>query len=321
MRNLWGSPNFSGNFFKITVEKFSFTEVVAKSNNLSLLLRRLLNIKENLGMSKRASAKLSSECRYGQFRIWSNNRLINWSLSLGYRRLDVFEGGRGGETEGPAKVTPLRVVIALRSTQGLGTMLLGSEPEPEEETHHLPSCKLENHLVLQLVIDEISNSGKSLGMRNLWGSPNFSGNFFKITVEKFSFTEVVAKSNNLSLLLRRLLNIKENLGMSKRASAKLSSECRYGQFRIWSNNRLINWSLSLGYRRLDVFEGGRGGETEGPAKVTPLRVVIALRSTQGLGTMLLGSEPEPEEETHHLPSCKLENHLVLQLVIDELGLD
>nr|GEZ05435.1 hypothetical protein [Tanacetum cinerariifolium] len=38
-----------------------------------------------------------------------------------------------GETEGPAKVTPLRVVIALRSTRGLGTVLLGSEPKPEEE--------------------------------------------------------------------------------------------------------------------------------------------------------------------------------------------
>nr|GFD46629.1 hypothetical protein [Tanacetum cinerariifolium] len=37
------------------------------------------------------------------------------------------------ETEGPAKVTPLRVVIALRYSQGLGTVLFGSEPVPEEE--------------------------------------------------------------------------------------------------------------------------------------------------------------------------------------------
>nr|GFB83598.1 hypothetical protein [Tanacetum cinerariifolium] len=85
-----------------------------------------------------------------------------------------------------------------------------------------------------------SNSRKSHGMRNLLGSLNFSRNFFKITAEKFSFTGVVAKSNNFSLLFRRLLNIKSNLGIYKRASAKLSSKCRYGQFRLWSNNRLIN---------------------------------------------------------------------------------
>ncbi|GKA03220.1 hypothetical protein Tco_0676001 [Tanacetum coccineum] len=33
-----------------------------------------------------------------------------------------------GGTEGPAKVTPLRVVIALRSSRGLGTVLLGNTP-------------------------------------------------------------------------------------------------------------------------------------------------------------------------------------------------
>nr|GEZ15182.1 hypothetical protein [Tanacetum cinerariifolium] len=42
-----------------------------------------------------------------------------------------FSGG--GETEGPANVTPLRVVIALRSARGLEMVMLGSKPEPEEE--------------------------------------------------------------------------------------------------------------------------------------------------------------------------------------------
>nr|GFC32122.1 hypothetical protein [Tanacetum cinerariifolium] len=99
-----------------------------------------------------------------------------------------------------------------------------------------------------------SNSRKSHGMRNLPGSPNFLGNFFKITAEQFSFTGVVAKSINFSLLLRRILNIKANLGIYKRASAKLSSKYRYGRFRIWNNNGLINWNLSLCHRRLDVFD-------------------------------------------------------------------
>nr|GEZ80687.1 hypothetical protein [Tanacetum cinerariifolium] len=116
-----------------------------------------------------------------------------------------------------------------------------------------------------------SNSGKSHGMRNLPGSPNFSGNFLKITVEQFSFTRVVAKSNKFSLLLRRLLNIK---ALEKRQAHQLELEFRPPE------------STSL--------EGG--GETEGPAKVTPLRVVIALRSARGLGTVLLGSEPEPKDE-------------------------
>nr|GFD22591.1 hypothetical protein [Tanacetum cinerariifolium] len=46
---------------------------------------------------------------------------------------------RRGKTEGSAKVTPLRVVIALRSARGLGTVLLGREPEPEEEAAFI--CK------------------------------------------------------------------------------------------------------------------------------------------------------------------------------------
>ncbi|GJS44010.1 hypothetical protein Tco_0569053, partial [Tanacetum coccineum] len=69
-----------------------------------------------------------------------------------------------------------------------------------------------------------------------------------------------------------------------------------------------SWSTSL--------DGGRGG-TEGPAKVAPLRVVLALRSSRGFGMVLLGNKPDPEEEVRRSPSCKLEN----QLVVDESGFD
>ncbi|GJU05324.1 hypothetical protein Tco_1121754 [Tanacetum coccineum] len=50
MRNLPGSPSFLGSFFRITTEQFSFTGVLANSNNFSLLLRRFLNVEANLGM-------------------------------------------------------------------------------------------------------------------------------------------------------------------------------------------------------------------------------------------------------------------------------
>ncbi|GJT47049.1 hypothetical protein Tco_0955764 [Tanacetum coccineum] len=56
-------------------------------------------------------------------------------------------------------------------------------------------------------------SGKLHGMRSLPGSPSFSGSFFRITAEQFSFTGVLANSNNFSLLLRRFLNVEANLGM------------------------------------------------------------------------------------------------------------
>ncbi|GJW98510.1 ribonuclease H-like domain-containing protein [Tanacetum coccineum] len=50
MRNLPGSPSFSSNFLRRTVEQCSFNGVLANSNNFSLLLIKLLSVEANLGM-------------------------------------------------------------------------------------------------------------------------------------------------------------------------------------------------------------------------------------------------------------------------------
>ncbi|GKG63064.1 hypothetical protein Tco_0638711, partial [Tanacetum coccineum] len=50
------------------------------------------------------------------------------SVVVSSSRSTSLEEERGGGTEGPAKVTPLQVVIALRSSLGLGTVLLGNTP-------------------------------------------------------------------------------------------------------------------------------------------------------------------------------------------------
>ncbi|GJX28931.1 hypothetical protein Tco_0237010 [Tanacetum coccineum] len=70
------------------------------------------------------------------------------------------------------------------------------------------------------------SEGKSHGMRNLPGSPSFSGNFLRRTAEQCSFNGVLANSNNFSLLLIKLLSVEANLGMRIKASAKLMSKCK-----------------------------------------------------------------------------------------------
>nr|GEZ64374.1 hypothetical protein [Tanacetum cinerariifolium] len=59
---------------------------------------------------------------------------------------------------------------------------------------------------------QLSNSGKSHGMRNRPGSLSFSRSFFKTTAEQFSFKGVLVNSINLSLLFSNFLNIGANLG-------------------------------------------------------------------------------------------------------------
>ncbi|GKD20363.1 hypothetical protein Tco_1222066 [Tanacetum coccineum] len=85
-----------------------------------------------------------------------------------------------------------------------------------------------------------SNSGKSHGIRNLPGSPNSSRNVFRMTAKQFSLIGVLVNSKILPLLFKSFLNIGANLGMCRRASAKLSS-------------KYDNWFINLDYRRLDVF--------------------------------------------------------------------
>ncbi|GKA31844.1 hypothetical protein Tco_0718211 [Tanacetum coccineum] len=88
-------------------------------------------------------------------------------------------------------------------------------------------------------------SGKSHRIRNLSGSPSFPSNFFRITAEQFSFTGVLAKSNNYSLLLRRLLNIEANFGICRRASVKLSSKCNSRKISTNFEARLSSFSWSF----------------------------------------------------------------------------
>ncbi|GJY32543.1 hypothetical protein Tco_0417012 [Tanacetum coccineum] len=60
-RNLPGSPNFSGNVFRMTAEQFSLTGVLVNSKILSLLFKSFLNIGANLKHVQRASAQAQSK--------------------------------------------------------------------------------------------------------------------------------------------------------------------------------------------------------------------------------------------------------------------
>ncbi|GJX03340.1 hypothetical protein Tco_0189256 [Tanacetum coccineum] len=51
-----------------------------------------------------------------------------WSVVVSGSHSTSLEERGGGGTKGPAKVTPLCVVIALRSSSGLATVLLGNTP-------------------------------------------------------------------------------------------------------------------------------------------------------------------------------------------------
>nr|GFB66275.1 hypothetical protein [Tanacetum cinerariifolium] len=83
--------------------------------------------------------------------------------------------------------------------------------------------------------------GKSHGMRNLSGSPSFSGNFLRKTTKQCSFSEVLANSNSLSLLVNKLLIDGPNLGIRMRASAKLM--LKFKSLNIWKNFSLCSLAL------------------------------------------------------------------------------
>nr|GEZ98232.1 reverse transcriptase domain-containing protein [Tanacetum cinerariifolium] len=55
--------------------------------------------------------------------------------------------------------------------------------------------------------------GKSQEMRNLLGSPGFSGSFFKSIAEQFSFNETFANSKSLSLFASKLLIVEANFDL------------------------------------------------------------------------------------------------------------
>nr|GEV68994.1 reverse transcriptase domain-containing protein [Tanacetum cinerariifolium] len=66
--------------------------------------------------------------------------------------------------------------------------------------------------------------GKSHGIRNLSGSPSFTGSFLRSIAEQFSFNGILANSNNLSLFASKLLIVEANFGIKSKASAKLMSK-------------------------------------------------------------------------------------------------
>nr|GFB89319.1 hypothetical protein [Tanacetum cinerariifolium] len=82
---------------------------------------------------------------------------------------------------------------------------------------------------------------KSHGIKNLLGSPSFSGNFFRRTVEQCSFNGVLESSQSLSLLVNKLLIDGPNFGIGIRASAKLI--LKFKSLKIWKI--FSRWSLAL----------------------------------------------------------------------------
>ncbi|GJT54071.1 hypothetical protein Tco_0989125 [Tanacetum coccineum] len=64
-------------------------------------------------------------------------------VTLGSRSTTLGSGERGGGIGGPSLEIPLQVVIAFKSPLGLATVLLGSEPEPEEEAEQLEFAESE----------------------------------------------------------------------------------------------------------------------------------------------------------------------------------
>ncbi|GKE05918.1 hypothetical protein Tco_1397936 [Tanacetum coccineum] len=142
-----------------------------------------------------------------------------------------------------------------------------------------------------------SSSGKSHGMRNFPGSPSFSGSFSRRTAEQSLVREVFANPNSFSLSERRSFNILWYLGIRAKASSRLilnledleageggsSEDLEMGDgWTTGGGTRVVLlgsvWSVIISGSRSTSLEEEeeRGDRTEGPAKIIPLHVVIAL---------------------------------------------
>nr|GFB13953.1 reverse transcriptase domain-containing protein [Tanacetum cinerariifolium] len=142
-------------------------------------------------------------------------------------------GGPHSYNDCPASVGQTQNVYAARTYQGGNfyhpqvTMLPRRVLEPKDEAS-------------QLAVEESGVDETELGNLGL-GSPSFSGNFLRRTIEQCSFSGVLSNSESLSLLVNkvRLLSTNgSNNGLNDRSNNGL---------KIW------NQSFSLDNRRLDVF--------------------------------------------------------------------
>ncbi|GJT42734.1 hypothetical protein Tco_0951449 [Tanacetum coccineum] len=80
----------SGNVFRMTAEQFSLTGVLVKSKILSLLFKSFLNIGANLGMCRRASAKLSSKWRFRKISMNFKAKRSSFSQTFSLFTLDGY---------------------------------------------------------------------------------------------------------------------------------------------------------------------------------------------------------------------------------------
>ncbi|GJZ93083.1 hypothetical protein Tco_0665148 [Tanacetum coccineum] len=115
----------NGSFKKLKFHLAQFDSMVKKRTTPSAL-------KEGEWGKEIGAGGSSEEVKAGDGWTTRGGTLVVLSVSTWsvvdseYRSTSLGEGGDG--TEGPAKVIPLHVVIPLRSSRGLGTVLLGSTP-------------------------------------------------------------------------------------------------------------------------------------------------------------------------------------------------
>ncbi|GJX11887.1 hypothetical protein Tco_0201746 [Tanacetum coccineum] len=76
--------------FRMTAEQFSLTGVLVNSKILSLLFKSFLNIGANLGMCRRASAKLSSKWRFRKISINFKAKRSSFSRTFSLFTLDGY---------------------------------------------------------------------------------------------------------------------------------------------------------------------------------------------------------------------------------------
>nr|GFA94405.1 hypothetical protein [Tanacetum cinerariifolium] len=139
---LWGVIDNGATLPKIQVVEVKFLEYLQELMNLYIIfVLKLLLVQPQMIRNRRLmrisfrNLILFRKKSWLDYRIWDSYRLselemCTWFIvGSGSRSTSLEEEkGGGGGTKGPAKVIPLRVVINLTSSLGLGIVLLGSAP-------------------------------------------------------------------------------------------------------------------------------------------------------------------------------------------------